>query len=372
MAEDKCWGFIEDDYCRFLARRGFHKTDLAAVPQYHENFGALVSPHPWDCSVDHFVGSEAARWIEQHSGDRPFAMMVGFPGPHHPYDPSADFATFRKEDMPEPIQAIDEDLAALAAPAGRPSPSGAEFWYAIRNEGRPGRDDFLFWRACYAGLVAQIDREVGAIVAALRQQGQLENTAIIFSSDHGDYLGDHGLTGKGSFYEGSGRVPLVVRLPGCEAAVREELVTLTDVTATLLGLAGCEVPSYMDSRHLPGLGITALSEPRQHLTSVLRSGWALYDGEWKLCRYRAGSHLFNLKEDPEELDNRSRDATCAAHYQRLDEALTAEIMRLMGEAFFPQAVAHGGSGAHSSSRDFGRKDWRRTYPVPWNLYAGED
>jgi len=369
VAEDKCWGFIEDDYFHFLARRGFQKTDLANVPEYHSNFGALVSPHPWDCSVDHFVGSETVAWIDQYDDERPFALMVGFPGPHHPYDPSSDYATFRPEDMPEPIPAVPEDLALMGRPSSRLAPPPRpRSWYAMKNEGQPTSDTYQVWRAYYAGLVAQIDREVGDIVAALRRKGILEETVILFSSDHGDYLGDHGLSGKDTFYDSGCRVPLLVRQPSMAGATTcSDLVTLTDVTATMLTIAGCEIPPYMDSLPLPGLGPGEDHGGRDHIASALSSGWALFDGQWKLCKYHGGSHLFNLRDDPREQRNLARDGRCREVYERLDRQLTAHIVEQLHDTFFPQHIDHAIQGANSSSPFFGRAGWDRTYPAPWDV-----
>jgi arylsulfatase len=143
----------------------------------------------------------------------------------------------------------------------------------VKNEEGPTRETYLLQRAYYAGLVQQIDVEVGRIVAALESKGMLDNTVIVFSSDHGDYLGDHGLSGKGSFYEGACHVPMIVRHPGVtQPKVSDALVTLTDVTATLLAAADCVVPGYMDARPLPALGLTGQDE-RECLFGVLRNGW---------------------------------------------------------------------------------------------------
>ena len=365
-AEDKCWGFIEDDYHHFLVERGFSKRDVAKVPEYHRDFGALVSPHPWECAVDHFVGSETVRWIESYEDERPFALMVGFPGPHDPYDPSSDYATFRPEEMPEPHAAVPEDLAVMEGPRSRIPPPGVPggSWYRIENEGVPTRETFMLWRAYYAGLVAQIDREVGDIVAALGRKGMLDDTVIIFASDHGDYLGDHGLRGKGTFYESGCRVPMIVRGGGVEEAVREDLITLTDVTATILELAGCRRPHYMDSLPLPGLGLAGEGR-RRFVTSMLHSGWAVFDGEWKLCKYAGGAHLFNLKEDPAQQNNRAGEADCHGVYRRLETQLSSTMMGLLNDAFFPQHVVYPGQGAHSSSPEFGSGAWERQYPASW-------
>ncbi|MBC7237553.1 MAG: sulfatase-like hydrolase/transferase, partial [Chloroflexi bacterium] len=212
IAEDKLWGFIEDDYYHFLAAHGYTKTAFVDDPSYHQNDMALISPIPWEYTVDHFVGQESARWIEAYNGDQPFAMMVGFPGPHSPYDPAPEYATFSPADMPEPLPAVPEDVALMRPQRPSRSDSGRKPWYAVRGP-RPTRDTYLLQRAYYAGLVRQIDHEVGAILDALRKTGRLENTVIIFSTDHGDYLGDHGLGGKASYYEAACHIPLIVRHP---------------------------------------------------------------------------------------------------------------------------------------------------------------
>ena len=369
IAEDKLWGYIQDDYYHFLNAKGYSKTAFLDVPEYHQNFGALTSPIPWEYTVDHFVGQESVRWIEEYDNDQPFAMMVGFPGPHNPYDPAAEFATFAPEDMPDPIPTAAADTALMRPQQASRSNPSRKTWYAIDNKAHPQHEHYLLQRAHYAGLVKQIDHEVGCIVEALERKGILDNTVIIFTSDHGDYLGDHGLSGKASFYEAACHVPLLVRHPALgKSAISQDLVALTDVTATLLNLAGCRIPSYMDAVPLPGLDLPDAT-PRQRIIGILHNSWMLFDGEWKLCKYAGGTHLFNLREDPTEQQNRARDPVCADLLQRLDVELTAAIMRSMGEAFFPRSVY---TYSHSSSLDFGRVGWNRTYPMPWHQIYPDD
>ena len=360
IAEDTLWGFIEDDYYHYLNNAGYSKQSFVDVPEYHQNHMACISPLPWEYNCDHFVGRETARWIEEYEGEAPFAMMVGFPGPHSPYDPAPEYARFNLQDMPEPIAAHPDDTQLMRADGRSRSGAPRKSWYAVQNDQPPTRETHLLQRAYYAGLIAQIDLEVGRIVEALQKKGVLDNTTIIFSSDHGDYLGDHGLSGKGSYYEGACHVPMLVRHPGLQGAtVSDDLVTLTDVTATMVGLSGRPIPSYMDARPLTGLGLT--DEKREYIFGALRNGWMLYDGEWKLCKYPRGAHLFNLRQDPTEEHNRAGDASCADTFHRLDAQLTREIMRSAAEASF--AGCH---RTHSSSAEFGRPGWGRSYPMPWN------
>ena len=368
IAEDKLWGFIEDDYHHYLHEAGYAKTSFAEVPEYHEHHMACISPLPWEYNVDHFVGRETSRWIEEYDGKAPFAMMVGFPGPHSPYDPATEYATFRPEDMPEPLPEESSDTSMMRTARRSRSDSTRKSWYAVRNKQPPTHETYLRQRAYYTGLIAQIDLEIGRIVEALAKKGILDNTVIIFSSDHGDYLGDHGLGGKGSFYEGACHVPMLVCHPAIQKAdVSDDLVTLTDVTATMLNLAGRKVPSFMDARPLPGLALPD-ENIRDYIFGVLRNGWMLFDGRWKLCKYPQGAHLFDLDQDPGEQHNRARDPECADIFHRMDSELTTEIMRSTDEAAFSGRVY---TFSHSSSPDFGRSGWERTYPMPWGeIYPG--
>ena len=259
--------------------------------------------------------------------------------------------------MPEPLPGNYADTGLMNQ--GRPSgPESGRSWYAVDNPTPPSWETYMIQRARYAGLVEQIDLEVGRIVEALEEKGILDETVILFSSDHGDHLGDHGLSGKGSFYEASCHVPMIACHPQVGAAVADDLVTLTDVTATLLGLAGRPLPSYMEARPLPGLNLPG--EGRTQVCGSLRAGWMLFDGTWKLVKYPGGAHLFNLEEDPAEQHNRIADADDARAGSRLDAALTSMVMEAAAASF--QTGRH---GATSSAVDYGRRGWKRPYPMPW-------
>ncbi len=90
-AEDKRWIHVRDEYYHFLREQGERKYHGNEHEGYFENKGAIVNRLPWELSVDHFVGEEACRFIRKYGDERPFAMMVGFPGPHCPYDPNEEW-----------------------------------------------------------------------------------------------------------------------------------------------------------------------------------------------------------------------------------------------------------------------------------------
>jgi arylsulfatase A-like enzyme len=357
IAEDKHWQFIEDDYYHFLRAHGYQKSIGLDRPEFHSQFMAFLSDIPWEYSVDRFCGQEAARWIRQYQGDEPFAMMVGFPGPHSPYDPTPAYAAcFAPEEMPEPIP----DNEADAQQRVRKGQRSSRKWSAYNHDRRPTHDDFVLQRAYYAALVKQIDDAVGSILQALSETGALDNTVILFSSDHGDYLGDHGLTGKNSFYESATRVPLLARLPGATSrTVYDGLTALSDVTATILGLAGCEIPSHMGSIPLPELGLPVES-PRDRVVGSLKRSWMLIRGQCKLIKDADGrAMLFDLDQDPTEQHNLAKESSHAEVHRQLDAELTAAIMESLDLSHADKRVY---THTLSGSREFGRPGWPRTYP----------
>ncbi|MFW6062324.1 MAG: sulfatase, partial [Planctomycetota bacterium] len=167
--------------------------------------------------------------------------------------------------------------------------------------------------AIYYGMVSFMDREIGRILDALDRRGLAENTLVIFSTDHGHFLGQHGLVAKGPFhYEDLLRIPFIVRWPGRVQAgqVRSEIQNLVDLAPSLLSAAGVNVPG-----HMTGLDQTtcwaggeparrwSITENRHTLTKVhLRT---YVNERYKITVYRSldEGELFDLQEDPDETKN---------------------------------------------------------------------
>jgi arylsulfatase len=364
IAEDKRWIHIRDDYDHHLRDHGHRKVHGSEHPGYFKNKGAVINLLPWEHTIDHFVGQEACRFIERYGSEGPFAMMVGFPGPHCPYDPAPEFVDNLDPDaMPPavPPTVAGERLRQQNVEGNRLPWNGVDYSEFSAAQIRTVRTH-------YAGLIQQIDYEVGQIRAMLERQGLLDNTIIIFAADHGDYLGDHGMIGKGTFFQSSIQVPMIVRMPGAEGEItHDDLVTLTDVTATLLTMADCDVPGYIDARPLPGLGWATAdsSDPvrsglRQHMVGATQGGWWIDDGRWRLCKYRTGeAFLFDIVQDPHEQHNRYRDATCQSVRDYLDAVLTQAVMDYTAEAHFDHRIY---ISDLSQEPEFGREGWRRPFP----------
>jgi arylsulfatase A-like enzyme len=284
-------------------------------------------------------------------------MMVGFPGPHCPYDPCPEFLDkVDASTIPEAVPEVEGDVPLIRESNVR---SNLRPWNGV-DYGEFTKEQKHKVRVHYAASVSQIDYEVGEILGSLRRQGLLENTLIIFSSDHGDYLGDHGLIGKGTFFESSIHVPMLVSVPWRDGpAVNEELVCLTDVTATLLSFAGLPVPTCMDSIPLPGLGLAG-SMPRERIIGALQGGWMIDNGEWRLSKYGTGEALlFHRIEDPDEQHNLYMDAAHLKARSRLEAELTRAMMASMREAHHERRVY---VRDLSQTTWFGREGWQRPYP----------
>ncbi|HEY3440514.1 MAG TPA: sulfatase-like hydrolase/transferase [Paludibaculum sp.] len=163
-------------------------------------------------------------------------------------------------------------------------------------------------RRGYYGCVSYVDQQLGRLMDALEKSGQLDNTVIAYSSDHGEMLGKFGLWWKRSLYEDSVRVPMIVAGPGFGAGKRVRTpVDLHDLQATLFQATGARRPAEWCGQALQGIGVNdgervVFSEFQGGGTRA--SAFLIRQGRWKFVFHCAGPHqLFDLGADPEELVN---------------------------------------------------------------------
>ena len=161
IAVDKTAVHLEDHYAEYLAEHGYRKLRGKDHAGYFQNKGAVTSPIPWEHSVDHWVGTRTCQFLREYDRDEPFCLMVGFPGPHPPFDPCPEFLSrYDPDDMPEPVPTVEWDAPEmrrrnLAANAHWHDHDYSEFAITQKKT----------LSAHYAALVAQIDHEVGRILA---------------------------------------------------------------------------------------------------------------------------------------------------------------------------------------------------------------
>lgn len=260
VVENKCedfhgQGIEEDEWCKFLAAHGIERPQNRAdiYPDWKHRLNSVGWEHEERFHSDSFVGDTAVRWISEYDGDRPFFLQIGFPGPHEPYDPPKRFLDlYRDADVPAAVGdegELDEKPPQQKALSKwfRETPNNA----VIDYENASG-DEILEMRRHYYANISLIDEKVGGIIDALKASGALDNTIVLFVSDHGDSLGDHKLPYKWLMYDSMVRVPFIIRdFRGntCPAVI-DELVSIIDIGPTILDYAGCPVPPYAEGRSL--------------------------------------------------------------------------------------------------------------------------
>lgn len=236
------WFF--DEWDKALASHGLTKQqreEYRKRPDYRDRLGAFTWDLPPAMQSDNFIGDTACWWLNTKPAEKPLFMTIGFPGPHPPYDPTPEMAEkYMARDVPVP-EVSAEELADLAAPWVEKRHHDVEVDHdSVAWKLDPSAEELRRMRAYYYANVEMIDTQVGRILDALKARGNLDNTIVIFTSDHGDNLGDHGLIQKWAPYEEVTRVPLIISAPGRFAGGRDvdALVQLFDLGPTILEWAG--------------------------------------------------------------------------------------------------------------------------------------
>jgi arylsulfatase A-like enzyme len=317
------------DYADWVRRQGgdldeMRESEAHVAPELHQTTWAS------ECAIEFITG--------QSQSDQPWLLNVNIYDPHPPFIPPKVYADrFDPADMPGPhFRPSDLDQQNRLATL--------DFQDEIRT---PEQHDAFRVQSLYYAMIAQIDDQFARILDALERTGQRDNTVILFTSDHGEALGDHGLMFKGCrFYEGLVRVPLIFSFPRefQQGLVSEALVELLDMTSTLMQLSGLECPDYMQGQSLLPI-LTGQTDPST-LRSFVRSeyfdaldpvftggngtyGTMYRNRTHKLCMYHDKNlgELYDLENDPWEFEN------------LWDSAESQEIKhRLIREAFDAHVV----------------------------------
>lgn len=256
---------------------------------------------------------------------RPWAMTVSFTHPHDPYVARPRFFTL--------YHGIDElEPRHPAPPQGGEDPHTRRLLNAcLADDYSLTRQQIRTARQAYFANISYIDEKIGGLLDILNRCGMAENTLIVFTSDHGDMLGERGLWFKMSFFEGASRVPLMISAPQMPAGRVDSPVSTLDVLPTLVELAGgrpIDAAAALDGVSL--VGVAAGNKER----GVVYSEYAaegtvapmvsVREGDWKLNLCRADPpQLFNLADDPDERHNLADDPACAGALAAL-AAIAAE------------------------------------------------
>jgi len=269
----------KDPYMKLLHDHGQAEVHVKDMRQRKGYAGTYPTPLPDSLYCDNFITRNALTLLNAAPADKPWHLAVNFTGPHNPVDITAGMEkTVRGRSYPQPNRNTEYE---------------ATHHVAIRQN--------------YSAMCENIDRGIGEILAAVEQRGELDNSIVIFSSDHGEMLGDHNRWGKHVPYQASVGIPMVAAGPGVKARGESNaLVSLHDLTATFLDYAGVKKPAAMDSRSLRPLLAGRTKVHRSHLVSSLEGWRMVWDGRHKLIEgYEKEPQLFDLQTDPLENSNLS-------------------------------------------------------------------
>ncbi len=330
------WFF--DEWDKALAAHGLKKqqrVEYRKRDDYRDRLGAFTWDLPERLQSDNFVGGMAKWWLETKPVEKPLFLVVGFPGPHPPYDPTPEIAEkYMARDIPLP-EVTEAEMDGLHPVFKEKRQHDVDVDHdSVAWKLDPTREEMHRMRAYYCANVEMIDREVGAILDTLEARGRLDDTIIIFTSDHGDCLGDHGLIQKWAPYEEVTRVPLIISAPEKFAGGRsvDELVQLFDLGPTILEWAGVTPDPTFEAISLnPALEGEAFAG-RSHVFCE-QGGDVNLTGTTFLTMIRSETHklvqfqgmaegqLFDLVADPNERVNLWDDPQAAEVKAELREAL---------------------------------------------------
>ena len=275
---------------------------------YRERFSTkphLVRPSTLGLEnyADVYVGQQAKQYLQNYDREAPWCCWVSFGGPHEPWDTPEPYASmYDPEDMPP----------AIPPPAAGERPLGHldQLMERVNPTFEPGEIGRL--RANYAGNITLIDTQIGDILDTIKARGELDNTIIVHTSDHGEMNGDYGLIYKSNFLNGAVRIPLLVRMPNASGlqtpptgTICESPVEWIDIGPTLVEFAGGELEHHQFGKSLGPVLTNPEATHRDFAISEIQGEIMLLNREWKIALNADGEVylLFDVQNDPDEIHN---------------------------------------------------------------------
>lgn len=314
-----------DEYRKYLYAKGYgDEWKTWETVEYQRDFW-LKSPFPLEDYSDVFIRRHAVDYIREQQ--EPYFMWLSFCNPHNTWDPPEPYDTmYDPATIPLPRRVYGEldhkppaqkEWARNTFPTGPgntpelgreglspDSPGWGVFSAPDDPYGRLSDEKLRGMLAAYYAQVTLVDDQIGMVMAALAETGQLDNTLIIYTSDHGDYLGNNWLYYKSQFlYDSLTRVPMICSWTGHipQGTVSDSLVSLVDLAPTFIAAAGAQGNEDLDGCDLCQGATTGDQGFRDAVFSERVQSSMIRTHEWKLVEYISGdAELYNLVDDPGE------------------------------------------------------------------------
>ena len=294
------------------------------------SFGAILSWMAADGTdeeqTDGIVATEAIAQMEKHAATgEPFFLGVGFYKPHTPYvAPKRYFEMYPRELIRVP-EVPEGYLESLPVPAQN---------ILTQRKSQIDLPDSLAVSAiqAYLATISFLDAQVGRVLDALEENGLKENTIVVFTSDHGYHMGEHGHYQKRTLFEYSARIPLIISYPGQGSRDRRtgSFVEMIDFYPTLCEMAGLDYPEHISGKSM----VPVLNNPRKKirtdaLTQTVSDGYSIITKRYRYTRWGDGGEgmleLYDKKSDPAEMINLAGNKKYGKIIEKLDKRLTVRI-----------------------------------------------
>ncbi|MBN8215969.1 MAG: sulfatase-like hydrolase/transferase [Spirochaetes bacterium] len=342
----------EDGYLRWLRARRPGVTNVFNGKGYEYSL-------PAEEHYEHWVVDEALTFMKAGRGSAPFFAWVSFQGPHDPVHPPKAFkGSVDGALLPQPISACPDEGEVIRY---RRACAGVTKDRAALMEKRVAYGDFIHY----------IDTQIGRILDGLKEEGLWESTTVLFSADHGDLLGDHGLMQKGPYpYRGQLDVPLILaNQPGVEAGRSAALTGNLDLPATVLDCAGDAHPLGVSRSLIPMARGEEVSLRRVNYSEFCDSIKTVEDGRWRFSYFpfTGKRMLFDKRADTDELVNLSGRGELAG----LEAGFLAAVLDHLIVAKGVRVEAHDLVPAQQEGLSRLAPGWREGFEVAFPLSALE-
>lgn len=305
------------------------ETNFPQLLSYKSSLPLEAHPSTW-------VADQAIDFLNRYDGKAPFYIHVSFPDPHHPFTPPAPYHSIFDDVTFPPPHAVEGENERKPKPyreamTGNPFPNDGEARHLPELVGKAYQQVVAHTYA----MITLIDDCIGRVLAQVEELDLLSNTILVFTSDHGDFLGDHHFLFKGQIpCRSLLHIPLILVSPDSKPGIVPAVCSNIDVMPTLLMLSDIKTPHTVQGVVLPEPGV-----PPQR-DYAFEAGWSkaspewqhytLYRQDWRITVFpllRDGE-LYNLHQDPFEHNNLFHDAA----YAQLRQSLTEELLFAVGAA----------------------------------------